>query len=159
MSDFTALPLHSETSDLAAANRRLTTAILGMTLLIGLVACMSYLAGRTVTHIRAQSQQAQTPQPPTAPVVVQPLPKPAPLPAAPPAPAGSLYLQVGLLNPELDQSMRVRLEQRGYTVRLLPMEDSPNARVLVGPVASSEHQRELEARLRADGYQYFLRRL
>lgn len=173
MSDLTFPQPNAENAELAAANRRLTTAILGMTLLTGLVACLSYLAGRTVTHIKTETPTVRV-EIPSAPVIVNPTPKPspapvaqvavpAPVPAAPPAAPASVipsgtYLQVGLMNPAQDKSMQERLVQRGYSVQLAPMENSPVARVLVGPVQTSEQQRELATKLQSDGYQFFPRR-
>src|SRR6187551_6339 len=93
MSDFTfpqpqgTPQLHSENRELAAANRRLTTAILGMTLLTGLIACLSYLAGRTVTQIRTETATVVRTEIPPGPVIVDPLGKPSPSIAAAPAPA------------------------------------------------------------------------
>lgn len=161
MSDLTFPPPQSENMELAAANRRLTTAILGMTLLTGLIACLSYLAGRTVTHIRSETATVVRTEIPPGPVVINPLTKPSPIeqpvPKAP-VPAAGLYLQVGLMNPAQDRSMEERLIARGYGVHLVPMENSPVTRVLVGPIQTSAQQREMETKLLADGYQYFPRR-
>jgi cell division septation protein DedD len=169
MSDFTfpqpqATPqLHTENRELALANRRLTTAILGMTLLTGLIACLSYLAGRTVTQIRTESATVVRTEIAPGPVVVNPINTPSPsitpVPpsAAPPVPAG-LYLQVGLMDPAVDRSMQDRLVARGYAVKLAPMENSPVSRVLVGPIQSAPQQSELESKLNADGFQHFVRR-
>ncbi len=149
---------HSQNMELAAANRRLTTAILGMTLLTGLVACLSYLAGRTVTQIRTEI--------PPGPVVSTPLVKLSPFMAAAPVPAvgnhvpsaGTLYMQVGLIDPALDRSMQDRLIALGYSVNLSPMENSPISRVLIGPIHSAAQQQELKSKLSADGFQHFPRR-
>ena len=170
MSDMTFPQPNAENVELAAANRRLTTAILGMTLLMGLIACLSYLAGRTVTHIKNEEASAGRQQSASTPVVVNPVQKPSPLvavvpstpvatPLAPAAiPTGS-YLQVGLMNPAVDRSMEARLTQLGYKVKLLPMENSTVSRVLVGPMASAAEEKEISLKLQADGYQFFPRRL
>jgi cell division protein FtsN len=162
MSDFTYPPPHSENMELAAANRRLTTAILGMTLLTGLVACLSYLAGRTVTQIRTETATVVRTEIPAAPVVVTPMTKPspiAPIPAAVPEPGG-VYYQVGLMDPARDRSMQDRLEMLGYRVRLTPMENSATVfRVLVGPAPSEQQQLQLRSKLAADGFQFFLKRM
>jgi len=169
MSDFPFPRPDNENMELAAANRRLTTAILGMTLLTGLVACLSYLAGRTVTQIKTETATVTRTEIPAAPMVVHPLEKPSPLPvAAPvssvaplPAPAAlsaGIYLQVGLMNPAYDRSMQERLEQQGLKVSLAPLENSTASRVLVGPLTSVAQQAEVEAKLRALGFQYFPRR-
>jgi len=168
MSDFP-LPqptpqLHTENRELTLANRRLTTAILGMTLLTGLIACLSYLAGRTVTQIRTETATVVRTEIPPGPVVVQPMNKPSPSVAAAPAPVpdappSGLYLQVGLIDPSIDRSMQDRLVARGYEVKLSRMDNSPISRVLVGPIQSTPQQKELETRLNADGFQYFRRRL
>ncbi len=176
MSDMTFPQPNAENVELAAANRRLTTAILGMTLLMGLIACLSYLAGRTVTQMKNGEESASRTMAPSAPVVVNPISKPSPLVAAVPAavipapvvaapapaaataiPAGS-YLQVGLMNPSADRSMQLRLTELGYNVKLLPMENSPVARVLVGPIESAAREKELSLKLQSDGYQFFPRR-
>jgi cell division septation protein DedD len=167
MSDLTFPQPNSENMELAAANRRLTTAILGMTLLTGLIACLSYLAGRTVTQIRTEAATVVRTEIPAAPVIVNPLQKPSPLPApmptapaaaAPPAVPTGIYLQVGLINPAVDRSMNDKLHLQGYLTRLAPMENSTVFRLLVGPIQSAAEQRELEGRLRTDGYQFFPRR-
>ena len=164
MSDFTIPqphaipPPHSENMELIAANRRLTTAILGMTLLTGLIACLSYLAGRTVTQIRTETATVVRTEIPPGPVVINPLNQPSPAVAPPQVPTGALYLQVGLLNPAVDRSMQDRLVARGFNVKLAPMENSPNARILVGPIESAPQQREIESRLSSEGFQYFRRR-
>ena len=164
MSDLTFPPPNPENVELAAANRRLTTAILGMTLLTGLIACLSYLAGRTVTQIRSEPTTVVRTEIPPAPMVINPITKPSPAapvvttPSAPQATQG-VYLQVGLMDPALDRSMQDRLEKNGFTIRLLPLENSPSFRVLVGPIQSAGQQRELEMKLAANGYQYFVRRL
>ena len=69
MSDMTFPQPNAENVELAAANRRLTTAILGMTLLMGLIACLSYLAGRTVTHIKNEEASAGRQQSASTPVI------------------------------------------------------------------------------------------
>lgn len=177
MSDLTFPPPNPENVELAAANRRLTTAILGMVLLTGLVACMAYLAGRTVTHIRTETSATVRNEVAHGPVVVNPLPakaagqpagaveaKPVQEAAIPestepaPAPGPGLYLQVGLMDPLRDRTMQYRLTKSGFSVWLSPMEDSPNSRVLVGPILSPAQQKEMEAKLAAEGYQFFQRR-
>jgi cell division septation protein DedD len=177
MSDLTFPTPSSQNMELAAANRKLTTAILGMTLLTGLVACLAYLAGRTVTQIRNEPATIirteippppviVTPSPRPSPVVVAaaeapaPSPVPAPTVAAPalPAPPTGLYLQVGLMNPNVDNSMRLRLQEAGFQVHLAGMEGSPASRVLVGPIASPAQQQQFEEKLREGGYQFFPRR-
>lgn len=171
MSDLSSHQMSRHDFELAAANRRLTTAILGMTLLTGLVACLSYLAGRTVTHIKTESATVVRTEIPPPPLVIQPTPVAAPPPAPRPAPAaapvvaaapspppaGALYLQVGLMNPALDRSMQDRLIRLGFDVKLVPMDGSPTARVLVGPVQSAEQQRAFESKLSAAGFQFFRR--
>jgi cell division protein FtsN len=170
MSDMTFPQPNAENVELAAANRRLTTAILGMTLLMGLIACLSYLAGRTVTHLKNEEASAGRQQAPSAPVVINPIKKPSPsvavvpsvpvvAPAVPTAITAGNYLQVGLMNPSADRSMEARLTQLGYKVQLVPMENSAVSRVLVGPIASATEQKEISQKLQADGFQFFPRRL
>ena len=163
MSDFTYPPPHSENMELAAANRRLTTAILGMTLLTGLVACLSYLAGRTVTQMRTETATVVRTEIPAPPVVVTPNGKPsaiAPILETPAVPAAGVYFQVGLMDPARDRSMQERLEKLGYKVRLAPMENNAAvSRVLVGPAATEQQQQELKGKLAGDGFQFFLRRM
>lgn len=175
MSDLTFPPPNPENMELAAANRRLTTAILGMVLLTGLVACMAYLAGRTVTRIRAENPATVRQETAHSPLVVNPLPaKPAAMAASAPAkqaigapaspdladvaPGPGQYLQVGYIDPARDRAMQHRLTSSGFTVRLAPMEDSQNFRVLVGPIQSPAEQKEIEAKLAAEGYRFFPRR-
>ena len=169
MSDMTFPQPNAENVELAAANRRLTTAILGMTLLMGLIACLSYLAGRTVTQFKNEEASAARAQSPSAPMVINPIKKPSPsvavvpsVPVAVPQPLAAIpagnYLQVGLMNPAADRSMEARLIQLGYQVKLLPMENSPVSRVLVGPIGSATEQKNLSMKLQAEGFQFFPRR-
>jgi len=162
MSDFPFPQPNPENVELAAANRRLTTAILGMTLLCGLIACLSYLAGRTVTHIRSETATVVRTEVPPAPVVVTPSSQIEPFkpsPAAAPPVATGLYLQVGLVNLATDPSLRDRLLQRGFQVKTVPMENSPVSRLVIGPIQSAAQQSELSAKLQAEGYQFFPRRM
>lgn len=176
MSDVSLPPSHQGQADLAAANRKLTSAILGMTLLTGLIACMSYLAGRTVTHMKTESANITRTEIPAPPVVVTPAekhiggvapPPAAPPPATSPSPAhvtppvasSETYWQVGIVNPAAESYLQDRLKKLGLEFRLSPMEDSPHSRVLVGPLRDVEEQSAIEGILRQNGFQYFKRRL
>lgn len=67
------LQQREENYELASANRKLTTVVMGMTLLMGLVACLSYLAGRAVTQMKtAEVAGVVTPAPQVAVVVPTP---------------------------------------------------------------------------------------
>jgi hypothetical protein len=73
--------------ELALANRKLVTVVMGMTLLMGLVACLAYLAGRSVTGIRANQESRMVVPPP---VIVEPEAKgeePVAEPVATPVPS------------------------------------------------------------------------
>lgn len=162
MSDMTLPSPRPDAQELAATNRRLTTAILGMVLLTGLIACMSYLAGRTVTQMRMETiTPTQTVINPP-PLVIEPKTKSTPAPvaiaAAAPVPvATQMYWQVGIVKPE-ESHIQDMLQARGYAFKLAPFEDTRNFRVLVGPVTNPQEQAALDARLTADGLQHFLRR-
>ena len=161
MSDMTLPSPRPDAQELAATNRRLTTAILGMVLLTGLIACMSYLAGRTVTQMKMETiTPTQTVINPP-PLVIEPKTKPTPAPvaAAVPAPAAptQMYWQVGIVKPE-ESHIQDMLQARGYAFKLAPFEDTRNFRVLVGPVTNPQEQAALDERLTADGLQHFLRR-
>ncbi|MBM3787622.1 MAG: hypothetical protein FJW30_24970 [Acidobacteria bacterium] len=172
MSDLTLPSPRPDTYELILTNRKLTTAVLGMVLLSGLIACMSYLAGRTVSQIKVETVTPTQTVINPPPLVVEPKSKPspagaavaspmlasAPQPAPVPAPPSGLYLQVGLVDPVRETYMQDRLSQLGYKFRLAPMESSLNARVLVGPISSLPEMQELQTRLTAHGYQHFPRR-
>lgn len=162
MSDMTLASPRAETQELVLTNRRLTTAILGMVLLTGLIACMSYLAGRTVTQMRMETVTPTQTVINPPPLVIEPKTKPSPaVVAAAPAPAPlvatQLYWQVGIVKPE-ESHIQELLQARGYAFKLAPFEDTRNFRVLVGPVTNPQEQASLDARLTADGLQHFLRR-
>ncbi len=93
----------ASTVDLVQTNKRLVTVVMGMTLMIGLVACIAYLAGRAMTIARSngnpqsrqsgpivvdsprvQESRVVTPAPVAASVAI-PI-TPAPIAAAPSAP-------------------------------------------------------------------------
>jgi len=161
MSDMTLPSPRAEAHELVLTNRRLTTAILGMVLLTGLIACMSYLAGRTVTQMKMETVTPTQTVINPPPLVIEPKTKPAPAPVAAVAPAPAaptqMYWQVGIVKPE-ESHIQDMLQARGYAFKLAPFEDTRNFRVLVGPVTNPQEQATLDARLTADGLQHFLRR-
>jgi hypothetical protein len=161
----------SASYELALANRKLVTVVMGMTLLMGLVACLAYLAGRSVTGIRA-TQESQMVVPP--PVIVEPsaqmeAPPAVPAPAVDPAAAPSavveketprtpvVYLQVAAAELPNFQPLRSQLEQAGFPLEVKLIEGKH--RLLVGPIEDGVQQQELVARLKAAGHPYFARRL
>ena len=105
MSDMTLPSPRAEAQELAATNRRLMTAILGMVLLTGLIACMSYLAGRTVTQMKMETVTPTQTVINPPPLVVEPKTKPSPAVVATvkvPTPAAQtqMYWQVGIVRPD-----------------------------------------------------------
>ena len=83
-------------SDLAQTNKKLVTIVMGMTLMIGLVACIAYLAGRAITLNRAAVNQPSIARTEKLPIIVDspkvavqkveapaPAPKPTPKVVAP----------------------------------------------------------------------------
>jgi hypothetical protein len=166
--------------ELALANRKLVTVVMGMTLLMGLVACLAYLAGRSVTGIRAQ-QAAPAVLPPPVVVEKSPVPVaaavPAPIPASVPAstpfaaPAAApqaapasvasegqrLFLQVAAGEVSDFQPLRSNLEKDGLPLEVVLIEGKH--RLLVGPVRDAAQKREFEAVLTAAGHPFFARRL
>jgi len=158
--------------ELALANRKLVTVVMGMTLLMGLVACLAYLAGRSVTGIRAEQtspavlppprvvERAAASSPPATeqPVAVQPPVPLAPPAAAPTAPIGQrLYLQVAAGEISDFQPLRSQLEKAGLPLEVVLIEDKH--RLLVGPVRDQAQKQEFEARLTEAGHLFFTRRL
>lgn len=163
--------------ELALANRKLVTVVMGMTLLMGLVACLAYLAGRSVTGIRAERSVPIVAPPPVvveapaapapkatvpaapAPAAKVAAPPVAPQPAAPVAsPSGpQLYLQVAAGSPADLAPLQKQLAQRDLPLQIVQLDDKH--RLLVGPVRDSAQQKEFEKRLAEAGKQYFPRRL
>ena len=161
----------SASYELALANRKLVTVVMGMTLLMGLVACLAYLAGRSVTGIRA-TQESRMVVPP--PVIVEPsaqieAPPAMPAPAVDPPPAPSavvekatpgtprVYLQVAAAELPTFQPLRSQLEQAGFPLEVKRIEGKH--RLLVGPIQDDKQQQEFASRLRAAGHPCFARRL
>ncbi len=152
--------------ELALANRKLVTIVMGMTLMMGLIACLSYLAGRSVTGIRTEkARPAVIPPPviveaPTAPIQraeMSPQPPPAPTPVVASLLGPQLYLQVAA-GAESDLApLRSNLEKDALPLRTVLIDDI--FRLLVGPVRDSAHQKELEGKLRQADRQFFPRRL
>ncbi len=52
---------YQKSAELAKTNKKLVTVVMGMTLLLGLVACMAYLAGRSITSMKSQSAEVKVP--------------------------------------------------------------------------------------------------
>lgn len=163
--------------ELALANRKLVTVVMGMTLLMGLVACLAYLAGRSVTGIRAEQMTGAVIPPPVIvdkPVTVEkrspplaaapevPLAAPASVPVVAPAPQPSsegprLFLQVAAGEVSDFQPLRSQLEQAGLPIEVVLIDDKH--RLLVGPVRDQAEKHEFESRLRGAGHLFFSRRL
>ena len=52
---------YQKSAELAKTNKKLVTVVMGMTLLLGLVACLAYLAGRSITSMKSQSAEVKVP--------------------------------------------------------------------------------------------------
>ncbi len=152
--------------ELAMANRKLVTIVMGMTLMMGLIACLSYLAGRSVTGIRAEkARPAVIPPPviveaPSAPIQrarPSPLPAPAPLPVVASLVGPQLYLQVAAGSESDLVPLRSKLEKEALPQRTVLIDNM--FRLLVGPLRDSAHQKEIEGKLREAGQPFFQRRL
>jgi len=156
--------------ELALANRKLVTIVMGMTLMMGLIACLSYLAGRSVTGIRAEkARPAIIPPPviveaPSAPIQrAQPSPAPASVPVPAPVPVVAslvgphLYLQVAAGSESDLVPLRSKLEKEELPQRTVLIDNT--FRLLVGPLRDSAHQKEIEGKLREAGRPFFQRRL
>jgi cell division protein FtsN len=169
--------------ELALANRKLVTVVMGMTLLMGLVACLAYLAGRSVTGIRAEQAAPRALPPPVVverspapvtPSVAQAAPAPVPPPAAPvpvpapvvsaPAPAAAtapsgqrLFLQVAAGEVSDFQPLRSELEKAGFPTEVVRLDNKH--RLLVGPIQDPAQKQEFESRLTASGHAFFARKL
>ena len=172
---------NSPAADLVQTNKKLVTVVMGMTLMIGLVGCIAYLAGRAMTIARANGSPQISRQGPIvvdSPAVRQPVPSIATTPAAIPptqpavassipppivskedAPsAGQWYVQVGYVEASNIGSFRRGLEEKGFTT-FAAAGDAPDARrVLLGPIPELEARTNLQQRLRAAGYESFPRR-
>lgn len=156
--------------ELAMANRKLVTIVMGMTLMMGLIACLSYLAGRSVTGIRAErARPAVIPPPviveaPAAPVQ-RAIPTPAPVRSLAPTPVPvvaslvgpQLYLQVAAGSEADLTPLRLKLEKEELPQRTVLIDNT--FRLLVGPLRDSAHQTEMEGKLREAGRPFFPRRL
>jgi len=152
--------------ELAMANRKLVTIVMGMTLMMGLIACLSYLAGRSVTGIRAEkARPAVIPPPviveaPSAPIQ-RPKPSlpiaPAPVPVLASLVGPQLYLQVAAGSESDLVPLRSKLEKEALPQRTVLIDNT--FRLLVGPLRDSVHQKEIEGKLREAGRPFFHRRL
>ncbi len=65
-----ALDTAQNVADLAQTNKKLVTIVMGMTLMIGLVACIAYLAGRAITLNRAGANQLTIARTEKLPIIV-----------------------------------------------------------------------------------------
>ncbi len=168
--------------ELALANRKLVTVVMGMTLLMGLVACLAYLAGRSVTGIRAEQASSsalpppviveRSPPPPLSAPAAQPVARMTPpnLPAAPsttealpqaaatvPPNGPRLFLQVAAGEVPDFQPLRSELQQAGFPIEIVLIENKH--RLLVGPIQSQAQKQDFETRLSSAGHPFFARRL
>lgn len=172
-------------SDLAQTNKKLVTIVMGMTLMIGLVACIAYLAGRAITLNRAavnqpsiarteklpiivdspkvavQKVEAPAPAPTPTPKVVAPVSVAAQLPAASiesKPDSGTWYVQVGYIEKQQSDGFRSGLKDKGFKTTVANGNSPDQVRILIGPVADYDARMALQRRLMAAGYESFQRR-
>jgi hypothetical protein len=173
--------------ELALANRKLVTVVMGMTLLMGLVACLAYLAGRSVTGIRANQESRMVVPPPVivepeakaektvAEPVAIPVASPTVTPVAPPtappvaAPAPVDHPVVGTVPgrirrlylqvaaAELPGFQPLRSELERAGFPLEIARIDRKHRLLVGPLRDEQQKVELQMRLTAAGHPSFVR--
>ena len=131
------------------ASRQLTALVLSGVLVLGLVACLGYVAGRAVTSAQALESQFQIPATRQAPIVVDPgAERPSPMPTKEPAVAqrpalapaapGQMFLQVGALDRGMAAVFIEVLAGKGFIGRMMPGPDDKTFRVVVGPVTRAE---------------------
>ena len=169
------------TVDLVQTNKRLVSIVMGMTLMIGLVACIAYLAGRAMTIARSngnpqtrqsgpivvdsprvQETRVVTPAQAAAPVVTV---SPAVPPVQPVTVAGSFapipgkwYVQVGHIETSQLNAFRAGLEEKGFKTFVTYGETADTRRVVLGPVPDEESRLAMQQQLKAVGYESFQRR-
>ena len=172
-------------SDLAQTNKKLVTIVMGMTLMIGLVACIAYLAGRAITlnraavnqpsiarteklpiivdspKVAAQKVEAPAPAPTPTPKVVAPVSVATQLPAAgieSKPDSGTWYVQVGYIEKQQSDGFRSGLKDKGFKTTVANGNSPDQVRILIGPVADYDARMALQRRLMAAGYESFQRR-
>ena len=157
--------------ELAMANRKLVTLVMGMTLMMGLIACLSYLAGRSVAGIRAEKALPAVIPPPVivdAPVASIQRAKPTPTPGFVVAPTGlavsaarlvgpQLYLQVAAGSEADFAPLQLEFEKESLPQRTVLIDNK--FRLLVGPLRDFAHRAEMERKLREAGRPFFPRQL
>ena len=171
-------------TDLAQTNKKLVTIVMGMTLMIGLVACIAYLAGRAITLNRVGvnqpvvSRNSKLPiivdspkvgvQKMEAPVANASLPKVvAPVPVVTPPAAASIeskpdsgkwYVQVGYIEKPQSDTFRAALKGKGFTTTVAKGDTPDQVRILVGPVPDYDSRMAIQRQLMAAGFESFQRR-
>ncbi len=169
-------------ADLAQTNKKLVTVVMGMTIMIGLVACIAYLAGRAMTIARSNGSQpviqraaqlpivvdspkVMTPKSdspialPTQAVVAVPanLPKNETKTASVPV-TGTWYVQVGYIEKDQAGAFRRDLEQKGFTSFAIAGDTPTSNRILLGPLADPIARAAMQQRLKMAGFESFQRR-
>ncbi len=170
-------------SDLAQTNKKLVTIVMGMTLMIGLVACIAYLAGRAITLNRAGVSQPTISRAAKLPIIVDspkvaaqkveaPAPTPtlkvvAPVSVATQLPAASIeskpdsgtwYVQVGYIEKQQSDGFRSGLKDKGFKTTVANGNSPDQVRILIGPLADYDARLAVQRQLTAAGYESFQRR-
>lgn len=176
--------VYQQSAELTKTNKKLVTVIMGMTLMLGLVASMAYLAGRSITaakvHANGSNQSISTPQMPppiivdspqvslesasasapavnSAPAVSMDKQSPASIPTAAATPNGQLYLQVGYIDQTQVQNLITAMAGKGFTAKSIAGDTISKNRVIIGPIQLNEIS-AYQARLMDAGFESFPRR-
>jgi cell division protein FtsN len=151
-----------ESRTVMLGSREFTAMVLGAILLIGLVACIGYIAGRSITTAQYLEEEATFKPDLKNAIVVDPVkeqapPAPAPAPAvAPVAAQPQVFLQVGALDEPTSREFLLDLSRQGFQSRIVPGPDSKTFRVLVGPLSRTEIH-STQAALTQAGYTSFVK--
>jgi cell division protein FtsN len=149
---------------LVLESRQLTAVSLGAVLLVGLVAGIGYVAGRSVSAGQLATAPAPAIEAPApAPPAVTVAPAPSPLPATvepsyldPEQARGQRFLQVCAVERGVAEVFLEVLARKGFTGRIAPGPDAKTFRVLVGPLTTTEIA-ETRSALERAGFTAFVR--
>ncbi|MBI3208684.1 MAG: hypothetical protein HYZ37_07260 [Candidatus Solibacter usitatus] len=149
-------------------------------LVIGLVASLAYVCGRSISAMRGSVVQA-------APIIIEPPPRvteakavlppaviekpsalgsaakvapsaPVPVAGAQVKPSGEMYFQVGLTTRTSGGGFVDRVAKLGLAVHTADTEWPDTVRVLVGPLSTTEEYQQTDKKLTAAGMQHFPRK-
>ena len=155
---------------------------MGMTIMIGLVACIAYLAGRAMTIARSNGSQPVIQRAAQLPIVVDspkvmtpksdsPIAVPTQAKVAVPASlpkneikaesvpvTGTWYVQVGYIEKDQAGTFRRDLEQKGFSSFAIAGDTPTSNRILLGPLGDPIARAAMQQRLKMAGFESFQRR-